>query len=159
MCQWVKMQQAGLGLYTSGVSKATWEAVWHIANVRCTNALQFWMNLCLYLLFNLRIYIMYFYIHTCGGQSKGGLASARGQWFLKGFKIMMIKTKTSCSDSRCPSVANPANLAGFQVVLNGRIGCYWLLATYLCYILTNLSYLLYKCVMTHLFTFVWRNVS
>jgi hypothetical protein len=50
-----------------------------------------------YIYIYIYIYIMYFYIHTCGGESKGGLASARGQWFLKGFKIM-IKTKTSCSD-------------------------------------------------------------
>jgi hypothetical protein len=114
------MQQAGLGLYTSGVSEATWKAVWHIANVRCTNALQFWMNLCLYLLFNLHIYIyiyvMYFYIHTCGGQSKGGLASARGQWFLKGFKIM-IKTKTSCSDFQMPFSSKSCEFGRFSSCL------------------------------------------
>lgn len=93
------------------------------------------------------IYIMYFYIHTCGGQSKGALASARGQWFLKGFKIM-IKTKTSSSHFQMPFSSKSCEFGRFQVVLNGRIGCYWIFPTYLCYILTNLSYLLYKCVMT-----------
>jgi len=62
------------------------------------------------------LYIMYFYIHTCGGQSKGGLASARGQWFLKGFKIM-IKTKTSFSDFQMPFSSKSCKFGRFSSCL------------------------------------------